>query len=265
VLIEFIGIIIIVCLVAIFLTGIFLFIRMNKTDLYNLFGLAAFFIVYGIQLLGEFSFPIIVNAVLAQMCIIFLLFFIKNTFYKESLRGFPLIILIFVLLKAIDFFLRLEYNFQIPQETDLTKSEIQIYYIFVTIAFLEVAPTLTWLSYSSFNVYYNLKRYEIEPWVKIRYLLIGFSSLMLALSNISSFFLPYQGGYESVNPIHIVFIAISFIIFSFGNLIAWLMPKKLKIYFNRNYKPKVQEDLSENELMEKIKSQLSEEIISGDN
>ena len=148
-LIEVIGIIIIVCLVAIFLTGIFLFIRMNKTDLYNLFGLAAFFIVYGLQLLGEFLFPIIVNAVLAQMCIIFLLFFIKNTFYKESLRGFPLIILIFVLLKAIDFFLRLEYNFQIPQETDLTKSEIQIYYIFVTIAFLEVAPTLTWLSYSS--------------------------------------------------------------------------------------------------------------------
>lgn len=122
---------------------------------------------------------------------------------------------------------------------------------------LEITIPTIWLAYNSLKVYRRLKNLDIEPWVKKRYLLIAIASLIFAASAIASFFMPLEGGFEATHPVVSIFVASSFIIFSFGNLIAWIMPKKLKEYYNRNYKVPISEDLSEKDLLDKIKSQLS--------
>ncbi|MGB5912887.1 MAG: hypothetical protein WBH31_16985 [Promethearchaeia archaeon] len=257
-LIDFIQIILMVCIISILATGAFIIFRMIKKKLYTLFGLALFFILYSIQLLGEFIFPYIIKAFYSQICILFLILFIKIVFYKGSKAFFPnFMIISFVILKGFDFYFRLHFNFQVPLLITINTDQIPLYYIFVAITVLEVSSPLTWLGYKAIRTNVNLKNYEIEPWVKKRYLLIACSALILALSDIFTFFLPPGGGYEAVHPALMIFTALSFIIFSFGNLIAWIMPKRLKNYFNRGYTPPSDEVLTENELLEKIRKQLA--------
>jgi hypothetical protein len=167
-------------------------------------------------------------------------------------------IISFVILKAFDFYFRFHFSFQVPLLITINADQIPLFYIFVTITVLEVSPPLTWLGYKAIRTNVNLKNYEIEPWVRKRYLLIASSALVLATSDIFTFFLPPGGGYKAVHPALMIFIAFSFLTFSFGNLIAWIMPKRLKDYLNRGYTPPSDEILSENELLEKIRKQLAE-------
>ncbi len=258
-LIDFIQIILMVCIISILGTGVFLIYRMIKKKLYNLFGLALFFILYSIQLLGEFIFPDIVKAFYSQICIMFLILFIKEVFYKESKDFFPnFMIISFVILKAFDFYFRFHFSFQVPLLVTINADQIPLYYIFVTITVLEVSPPLIWLGYKAIRTIVNLKNYEIGPWVRKRYLLIASSALVLATSDIFTFILPPGGGYKVVPPAFMIFTAFSFLIFTFGNSIAWMMPKRLKGYFNRGHTLPKDEVLSENELLEKIRKQLAE-------
>jgi hypothetical protein len=67
-------VILMICVFVILFTGAFLFYRMIKTKLFNLFGLSLFFILYGIQFLGGFLFPFIFAAFFSQVCLLFLIF-----------------------------------------------------------------------------------------------------------------------------------------------------------------------------------------------
>ena len=251
-------VILIICVFVILFTGVFLFYRMLKTKLFNLFGLAMFFILYGIQFMGRFLFPFIFAALYSQLCLLFLIIFIKNTFYKDSKSFLPLIVIItFIVLKIFSTIIALLYNFKIPPSILINPSQFFIYYLYVTLIVLEVTIPSIWLACNALKIYRRLENYDIEPWVKKRYLLIAIPSLLFAASAIASYLMPLEGGFEATHPVVSIFVASSFIIFSFGNLIAWIMPKKLKKYYNRNYEVPISEELSEKDLLDKIKSQLS--------
>ena len=182
-----------------------------------------------------------------------------KVFYKGFKVFFPnFMIISFLILKVFDFYFRFVFSFQVPLLITINADQIPLYYIFVTITVLEVTIPLIWLGYKAIRTNINLKNYEIEPWVRKRYLLIASSALVLAISDIFTFFLPAGGGYKLVHPALLIFTAFSFLVFSFGNLIAWIMPKRLKNYFNRGFIPPSDEILSENELLEKIRKQLAE-------
>ena len=251
-------VILMICIFVILFTGVFLLYRMIKTKLFNLFGLAMFFILYGIQFIGAFLFPYVFAAFFSQICLLFLIIFIKNTFYKDS-KSFltPIVIITFIVLKVFSTTIALLYNFKIPPTILIRPSQFFIYYTYVTLIVLEVTIPSIWLACNALKIYRRLKNYDIEPWVKKRYLLIAIPSLIFAASAIASYFMPLQGGFEATHPVVSIFVASSFIIFSFGNLFAWVMPKKLKKYYNRNYEVPISEELSEKDLLDKIKSQLS--------
>lgn len=251
-------VILMICVFVILFTGVFLFYRMIKTRLFNLFGLAMFFILYGIQFLGDFLFPFIFNAFFSQLCLLFLIIFIINTFYKDS-KSFlpPIVIITFIILKIFSTTIVFLYNFKIPLMILINPSQFFMYYVYVTFIVLEVTIPTIWLACNALKIFRRLKNYDIEPWVKKRYLLIAIPSLIFAASAIASYFMPLEGGFEATHPVLSIFVASAFIIFSFGNLIAWTMPKKLKKYYNRNYKVPISEELSEKDLLDKIKAQLS--------
>lgn len=195
-------VILIICVFVILFTGVFLFYRMVKTKLFNLFGLAMFFILYGIQFLGGFLFPFIFAAFFSQVCLLFLIIFIINTFYKDSKSFMPLIVIItFIILKIFATTIAVLYNFKIPLFVSINPSQFFIYYMYVTFIVLEVTIPAIWLAYNALKVYRRLKNYDLEPWVKKRYLLIAIPSLIFAASAISSYLMPLEGGYEATHPV----------------------------------------------------------------
>lgn len=252
--VELIYLFVLLCYGLILFTGVFLIIRMIKTQLKNLIGLAMFFLLFGTQFFLGFFNIIIIYAIISETALIFLLFFIRSTFHKESKRFFPIAVLLLIILKIVATVLRILYEFKIPPTSPLDSSVVPFYYLLVLTVSIQLIFSFSWLAYAELSMYWRIKTSNIEPWVKIRYLILGFSSTFFILNGFILPFVPIVGDYENL-PFTIL-IAITIYIFSIGNLIGWVMPKRLKAYFNRNYKPTSEEEISEKELLDKISSQL---------
>jgi len=249
--------VILTCFIVIFYTGFFLLYRMFKTKFYNLFWLAMFFILYGTQLSGEFIPFGVFRYILPQLCLLFLIIFVIYTFYKDSRSILPIIqIVIFIITRILEIIYVLIYGFQLPLKTTIDIGLIPVFYSYITILTIQISSPTFWLGYKALNTYNNLNTHDIQPWIKKRYLLIAVSAFFLGLSSYANYFLPYEGGYEAVNPIIFILVASALLIFSFGNLLAWTMPKSIKRYFNRKYKEKEEESLSEKELVDIIKNKV---------
>ena len=157
-------------------------------------------------------------------------------------------------LKITDFILKLYIPFSFPMRIEIRSTEIPYYYLYLSIMAGIILISYIWLGYASLNTYKSLKNQSIEPWIKKRYLILGISSVLLSLNGVIMLFMPWtRKGFEDS------------LAFSAGSVIGWMMPQKLKKYFNRNFQPIPEVDLSEKELMEKIKKELSEGFDHGNN
>jgi hypothetical protein len=140
-----------------------------------------------------------------------------------------------------------------------------IYYFFVLFALLiSVLCSQLWLGITAIKYYYSIKSLNIEPWIKKRYQLIGLSSIIYSFSIFIYFLFPYSDVDVFTLPYLIYgFIILGFTIFySLCAFIAWIMPKHLKKYFNKDYKKPIDKEYTEKELMEIIKEELSQEKLN---
>jgi len=113
-----------------------------------------------------------------------------------------------------------------------------------------------WMAEISLRQYKKYKLMPLNPWIKKRYLLNGIIAISYAL--IGYHYLIYiLGTIDSFNPnrtiilLSLIYSVVLLIIFSMGSLISWVMPGKLKKFFDRNFIPVKELDLSEEEI-EKI-------------
>jgi hypothetical protein len=252
--VEVIYIFVIFCMALILFTGVFLLFRMIRTNLKNLFGLGMFFVIFATQFFLGFFDLIMIYAILSELALIFLLFFIKSTFHKESKLFFSIILTLIIVLKIIDTILRLLFGFKIPPTSSINPSEIPFYYFLVIIVSTQLVISFSWLTYAELSMYLRLKSHNIQPWVKKRYLILGISSTFFILNGFILPFIPIVGDFENLP--YTILVAITIYVFSIGNLIGWVMPKRLKAYFDRNYKHASENDISERELLDKINHQL---------
>jgi hypothetical protein len=199
---------------------------MIKTKLKNLFGLVVFF----------------------------LLVFIKVTFYKESKIFFPILLLPIFILKILGTTLRILYEFKIPLTSPINPLEIPYYYLLVATVSIQLTISFFWLCYAELSMFFRIKKQNLEPWVKKRYLILGISSGFFLLNGFILPLIPIEGNYANLP--YTIMIAISIFVFSIGNLIGWIMPKRLKKIFNKNFVKTTDIDLSEKELIDKINNQL---------
>lgn len=227
---------------------------MLKTKLFNLFGLAMFFIGYPLTFFSQFISPNLIYPIIAESSLIFLLIFIEETFYKGLKSPFFLLLLITIALNIIDSIFRFLFGFKIPLTSPISSELIIPYYIFAIIISFQITITMVWFLCSTLKSYRVINNFEIEPWIKKRYLIILISCFCFALNGILVLVIPIEGGYENLFITYTV--AATLILFSFGNLIGWLMPQRLKNYFNKNYTKIEEESLSEKDLLQKIKSEL---------
>ena len=88
-------------------------------------------------------------------------------------------------------------------------------------------------------------------------MILGVGALVYLLQNVFVLLLPIDGtGYTSPQGIWMgIMLLIVSIFFGLSQVIGWMMPSKLKAYFNRGFTPATDdhpEELSEEELMKQL-------------
>ena len=263
------NLVIIITLILIFIilqliVGIFLLYKMIKTKLYNLFPLILYFLINSLLLL---NLPYLFFHIIAHFPSICIILFTKYTFYRDRKSAFKIVLGIVIILKIADFILKLYIPFSFPMRVQIKSTEILFYYLYLSIMAGIILLSYVWLAYASLTTHKSIKNQSIEPWIKKRYLIIGILSSLLSLNGIIMLFMPWTTkGFEDPHAFIVgILIFIVTIIFSAASIIGWMMPQKLKRYFNRNYQIIPEEDLSEKELMERIKLELLEGNSVGNN
>jgi len=248
----------------IFIIATFLLYKSKKLNFHNLYFMSFFFFLTGLDFIFEILafniFAHIFFAIFTNSPLILLIFFIKYTFYRQKESAYEKILVAFIILKILDLVLRIPNQFTVPQDVEISISQIPLYYTFEIIVIINNFLVQGWFFYVTYTTYISLKNVDIAPWIKKRYLWISSAILCSAISTFLSIFIPPTGGWYQGSPIAlmIAIFKIPFVmIFYFGSLIGWIMPKKLKQYYNRNYQPVEELDLSEEELMNFISNQLS--------
>jgi hypothetical protein len=241
--------------------GLYLLKRAKVTGLTNILwlcfyfffivfeGISKIFFTIGRPAIGDVNFISIFYFCINLTGNIFLVVFIKFTFYLDRKSPF-FVILSSTIIAKIAYFV-------VSIMTEIEQSLLLIVLKACTYSFIIFISSF-WLSYASFSSYNKIKKQNIAPWVKKRYLMVGISAIFLICQIIPILFIPYRGSLSDPFVATLVTIVVSLnISFAILGLFAWVMPKWLKRYLNQGYKSPEDTTLSEDALMEDLKSQLA--------
>lgn len=248
--------------------GCYLLVRIKKTSLSNIYWLSFYFFSTVIEFIMRMVYvavrPLVgVNPISIIYFIsnltghFFLILFVKFTFYSERRSLFSLILVSTLIAKV--FYVILYVITEVTLSTEMYEW-VQGFASFI------IFYTSIWLSIASFSAYYKIRKSKIQPWVKYRYLIVSISAIFLASQSFPNMAVPYRVSFESplMAALTIIITTLN-IIFAVLSLIAWVMPKKLKKLLNRNYTISEDEELSEEQLLEQVKLQLSKGGLNGNN
>jgi len=239
-------------LITLLIVGFFLLFRVKETKLYNLIWVGIAFILIPIGFIGNFLFGlgIIFENIFVSTGFVLSVIFTNQTFHKKK-KYTKSIVLCLVIFLAIYFSI-----------LDIYYPKIGVFFFYlrriidISLTFL----TFGWMGWSSYEAYRRIKNSDIQPWIKSRYKIIAVVSFILSSHAIPSVFVsPNVLGTDFSNEsvlISYIIIAIISLIFSIGFCIAWIMPTKLKKYFNRNFHPNEEKEIPEDEIIKLIKNEL---------
>ncbi|MCJ7649736.1 MAG: hypothetical protein MUP85_14060 [Candidatus Lokiarchaeota archaeon] len=191
---------------------------------------------------------------------VFLLFFVKYTFYVDRKSPF------FILLPSA---IIAKIAYIVTYSITEIEQNLLLYVIQRGIGSFIIFISSFWLCYAALSSYHNIKKQTVAPWVKKRYLIVGISPIFLIAQIIPMLLTPYRGSFsDPFMAILVMILTFLNIIFALLSLFAWVMPKWLKNYLNQGYESQ-EEDMtsseSEDALIEKLKSQLARGGTDGGN
>jgi amino acid transporter len=188
-----------------------------------------------------------------------MIIFVKVMFYKDKRSPFKYLMGMAIILKIIDFILRSYIPYPLDETLELGQPGLPFYYLNVALTVSMVLLTYPWLAYSTLSSFKSIKEKSVNPWIKKRYLILGIAASIASLESLFYMFLPYTPALldNLQYAVMVLLIASNEAIFSIGNVLGWMMPRKLKQYFDRNYEPSAFEVIPEEELIEKIKNELA--------
>ncbi len=176
--------------------------------------------------------------------------FTNRTFYKSKKKIANYILIVVIILGIIQFFY---YLIEVPTAV--------LIYIWIALDTPYTLVVFNWLAWSSYSAYKALKKHDIQPWIKVRYKMIAIFSFILSFHNIPEFFQPLNVGWGDPSNIASLAVfgatAILAAIFSIGFAFAWIMPKKIKDYYNRHYKSLEDLEINEKDLLDQLRDELS--------
>jgi hypothetical protein len=206
---------------------------------------AAFF-----QMFNSYSDEVIYNLIVKILyfsCVIFLSLFIRLTFYKDKRSPFTLILLISTVVFIISLIVGV-----------INPTSIKDIYYFLGQFTLNILIMIAayWYGFVALKQYNTFKNQDIQPWIKKRYLISSMTSFCFASSGLSSTIIEIINWELSIRIISIISLLITTILlitFVIGSFLAWVMPERLKRFFNKGYQISNEKELSEEEIMEQLK------------
>ncbi|NHJ22843.1 MAG: hypothetical protein EAX91_18010 [Candidatus Lokiarchaeota archaeon] len=236
------------------LTGVVIFIRMIQKKMINLLGLVLFFILYAIQTNPPTFLPEYLVFTFAYITPFSLVFFIKFTFYRNRKSTFPFIIASLVVLIILEILLKLSFQFQPGFAYPSNPNELPFFIIYIVVRSLQWLVVMVWYSISVFRSYSVFRKIDIPAWLKVRYLLVGISTLIFSIDTSLSILL-------IINDFNVILFLIyasivDVLLFTAVNVVAWAIPFKALIQFFNREPRETLEDVKEIEVLEKVKSEL---------
>ncbi len=240
-----------ILLSALIIITIRLFMRLRATKLKNLEGLIIFFIgqsILGFFMMASFQLGFYIVEVISFIA---LAFFINDTFYKNRKNSFRIVLLLLICLSiGIITFLVLHLFASIQGQLDFENLYYLLYIYFFTLAIFLVS---LWYSSASYSAYNLIRDEKIDNNIKLRYKVLGFSSLIFALQGfitpIHVFLITFISNYN--HQLYTIVNVVILVIFALGNLYAWVILGR-KIEDSRKAAPS-EDEISEEEMMKMIK------------
>ena len=243
------------------LVGIVILFRMIQKKMVNLLGLVLFFILFALQTNPPGFLPDYFTTIFAYFSLFSLAFFIKFTFYQRRKSKFPLVITSLTILRVIELILKLIFNFQPGFSYPSNPEEIPYFFIYILVIASQSLLIMVWYSYSVFKSYNNFRKLKIGAWLKIRYLMLGIGTIIFLIDTSLSFLLLID---DFLIILFLIYASIfDVLLFTVVNFIAWVIPFKSLIQFIKGETKETLEDISEAEIIGKVKSELSEEKQGG--
>ena len=240
--------------------GVFLLIKVIKSKLNNLVPLIVFFFLNGIEVaLLAVSAPFIIYQIIVFFSNLSLIIFTRVMFYKDRRSPFKILFGLAIIVKIIDFILRSYIPYPLDETLELGPPGIPFYYLNLVLTVSMVLLSYPWLAYSTLNSYKSIKNKPVNPWIKKRYLILGIAASFTSLNSIFYMFLPYTPDLLDNLQYAIVAILIASMnaVFSIGNVLGWMMPRKLKHHYDKKFESLKFESIPEEELLKKIKKELA--------
>ncbi|MGB5912889.1 MAG: hypothetical protein WBH31_16995 [Promethearchaeia archaeon] len=232
--------------------GFFLIYKSMQNKIYNLLigGFGYTSLIIGIT--GNLIFDLgnLFQEIFVFTSFVLTVIFTNMTFYKSKKKNANYILIVVIILGIIQISY---YIIKVPTAV--------LIYIWIALDIPYTLIVFNWLTWSSYSAYKAIKKHNIQPWIKVRYKMIAIFSFILSFHNIPEFFQPLDVGWG--NPSNIASLgvfgatAILAAIFSIGFAFAWIMPKKVKNYYNRHYKSLADLEINEKDLLEQLREELS--------
>ena len=236
--------------------------KMIQTKRYNLIPLILFFIINSIRFIFFVMIPslILINLILIQFPNILLVIFIKLTFHRHKKSGFKIILISLIIIRTIDCIIRLNFRISVPMSYLLDESLLIYYYYILFSITASFLCSHLWLGLVALRYYTSIKDVNIEPWIKKRYQILGLTSIFYSFTIFIYYLVPYNviGVFAYPNIILMYIILGVTLFYSIGMFLGWVMPRRLKKYFNKDFSDIAEKEYSEDELMELIKKELDD-------
>ena len=236
------------------IVGLNLLHKTIKTKIKNLAYLTAFHLGAALaaffQMFNSYSDELIYNLIVKILyfsCVIFLSLFIRLTFYKDKKSPFALIIVISTVASIVSL---------IAGIINPT-SEKDIFYFLGTFTLdILIMIATFWYAFIAMKQYAAFKNQTIQPWIKKRYLISSITAACFASSGLSSTIISiinWELSDRTISTLSLLITTILLSTFVIGSFLAWVMPERLKQYFNKGYQATDEIELSEEEIMKQMK------------
>lgn len=202
-----------------------------------------------------------INLVLAAIyfCI---LFFVRMTFYSKTKKTFRIMLVIMIITSVVMiYFAVATYTLQIYERNVITRS-IDVFSMLII-----SVPVFLWYALLADRNSKNFKKKDIEPWIYIRLRIISLSSIIGAFLFVPDLLRinPEIAAADPDDPISLAVFSLQAIVtifYGISQFIAWVMPPKLKDYYNQKHgyvKNKDQlESLSEEDILKQLRGDQDE-------
>ena len=205
------------------LVGTFLLVRAKKAKLPNLIFLGLFFILITVSGMMQVSGNVFMMPMQA-IGFVMLVPFTYHTFFKGQDGPYKHLALIAVVLAGATIVLRVVRL--------MTGLDVELYHVNVALMGMLVVVTLTWLARSALIAHRDVRGKAIEPWIKKRYLLVGWSTVILAWTGIAPLFMRSGAGFTGSQALMIISMVTVSLIHAILSYLCWVMPRGFKRMLN---------------------------------